>query len=350
MRTTIPFIRRRACGNARIATIFLALISAERGAAADETTTSRKLEIVLVGSQVAGDLLAAAIAPLLSPTAVVGWTRMEDTTLVAHSSADGPRIWIDTRSSGVVRIVAFASDAAPRVRIVEAPELTPVVAETVAQIARETASALLERPDQSSPTPPAAADNTTPAAATAATGSAAVPTIASAGGIVTSKQPKDLLFSASFLVRDEYGVTNVEAAYGGALSVAWPFRRPSDGSSVRPFLALSLELLQQTEFALNAEQIAQTMGLSWQPWPFLDLSLAIGGGIEHSKNLGGTLLEESILFGRAALGTALRLPAGFEQIVTVTLDVSQVATAIDAPPPNRIKPGILIGLGWRPRS
>ena len=324
--------------------IFVALLAAEGPAFADEATASRKLEIVLVGAQSAGDLLAAAIVPLLPTTAVIGWTRIDDTTMVTNSSAIGPRLWIDTRSKGAVRIVAFGRDAVPRVRIVDAPELTPVVAETVAQIARETAQALLEQPNE--PSPASTADNAVVAPAGA--GSATVPTISSTGGIASSR-PKDLLFSASFLVRDEYGVSGVEAAYGGALSVAWPFRRPSDGSSVRPFLALSLELLQQTEFALNAEQVVQTMGLTWQPWPFLDLSLAVGGGVEHSKNLGGTLLPNSILFGRCSLGTALRLPAGLEQIITATLDVSQVATAEFDPPPNRIKPGILVGIGWRPR-
>ena len=302
-----------------------------------------RLQIVLVGPPAVADLLAAAIAPLLPATTPVDWRRVTKDTVVATTSAPppGPRIWIDGRSLGRIQIVALCRDAVPRVRTVEAAELTPVVAETVAQITRETAAALLAEAETSGPSSNEGGSPTRPAPLPAPPET--VSSIA-ASDKVAAHPPRDLLFAGSLIVRDEYGL-NAAVAYGGAISVVYSFRRVAAQSSASPFLGLSLGLFGQPEFGLAAEEIVETTGISWQPSPFLDLSVGLGGGIQRCRNLSHNPGQQPA--GPRAWGS--RLGAGLEQIISATLDVGQMPEVNGLwPAPNRIRPGAMIGIGWLP--
>jgi len=221
----------------------------------------------------------------------------------------------------------------PRVRTVEAPELTPIVAETVAQITRETAFALLaEMPSA----PPAGSEKgRLPEGPTVAV--TAPPTAAPAA------PSRNLLFVANVIVRDEYGL-GAEAAYGAAVSAVYLFERAAAKATVRPYLALSLGLFGDHGFGLTALEAVETMGISWQASSLVDLSLGLGGGVVDAPN------TRAFLIGRGTASLGLRLGASVEQIFTATLDAGQAAHVTGPwPTPNRITPGVLIGIGWRRR-
>jgi hypothetical protein len=290
---------------------------------------------VVVGPTPTTDLLAATIAPLLPATLAVDWRSLTNdaaaTTTLA--SQPGARIWIDGRSSGKVQIVAFRRDAVPRVRTVEAPELTPVVAETVAQITRETAFALLA---ETASAPPTGSEKGGPPE-----GPTVAATAAPAGA--TAAPPRNLLLVANVIVRDEYGL-GAEAAYGGAVSAAYLFGRAAAKATVRPYLALSLGLFGDAGFGLTALEAVETTGISWQASSLVDLSVGVGGGLVSAPN------TRPFLIGRGTVSLGLRLGASIEQIFTATLDAGQAAHVTGPwPAPNRIAPGVLIGIGWRPR-
>jgi hypothetical protein len=319
----------------------LPLLSLLPGARAQATGESPRLQIVVVGPTPTTDLLAATIAPLLPATLAVDWRSLSNdaaaTTTLA--SPPGARIWIDARSSGKVQVVAFRRDAVPRVRTVEAPELTPVVAETVAQITRETAFAVLAE-TASAPQADREKGGPTPAAPSAGQG----PTVAATAAAVTPSVPsRNLLFVANVIVRDEYGL-GAEASYGGAVSAAYLFGRAASGATVRPYLALSLGLFGDAGLGVTALEAVETMGISWQASSLVDLSVGLGGGVVDVPN------TRAILIGRGSASLGLRLGASIEQIFTATLDAGQ-APHVTAPwpAPNRIAPGVLIGIGWRPR-
>lgn len=230
-----------------------------------------RLQIVLVGPPPVADLLAAAIAPLLPATAPVDWRRVTDDAAVAPMPAlpSGPRIWIDGRLPGTVQIVAFCRDAVPRVRTVVAPELTPVVAETVAQITRETGAVLLAEAQRERASNGEGSPLARPAPVPASTETDA--TIAASAGGATHPS-HELLIAGSAIVRDEFGL-DAPAATGVALSVLYPLRRLAAGSSARPFLALSLELFSVSRYQMVAQEIVETTGspgnrghFSISPW------------------------------------------------------------------------------------
>jgi hypothetical protein len=288
------------------------------------------------------DLLAAAIAPLLPATPPVDWRRVTKDTAVAATPGPppGPRIWIDGRSPGSIQIVALCRDAGPRVRTVEALELTPVVAETVAQITRETAAALLAETETSNPSSNERSGPMQPAPVSAPVDT--VSTIAASDNAAVPPH-RNLLFAGSLIVRDEYGL-NAAAAYGGAISVAYSFRQLAAGSSARLFLGLSLGLFVQPEFGLGAAEIVETTGISWQPSSFVDLSFGLGGGIQNAP------IFRTILVARGTASVGLRLGAGVEQVISATIDAGQVPEINGGwPAPNRIRPGAMIGIGWLPK-
>jgi hypothetical protein len=324
------------------ALVVLPLMKLLPAAAAHASGESPRLEIVVVGSTPATELLAATIAPLLPATLAVDWRSLTNdtaatTTLASHP---GARIWIDARSSGKVQVVAFRRDAVPRVRTVDAPDLTPVVAETVGQITRETAFAVLAeaastppagREDGALPAPPVLPPAGDRGPSVAATVAAAAPVAAPS---------RNLLLVANVIVRDEYGL-GAEAAYGGAVSAAYLFR---PAAAVRPYLALSLGLFGDGGFGVTAMEAVETMGISWQVSSLVDLSVGLGGGVVDVPN------APAFLIGRGTASLGLRLGASIEQIFTATLDAGQAAhVTAPWPAPNRIAPGLLIGLGWRPR-
>src|SRR6185369_6707820 len=116
------------------------------------TAPRPNLEIVIVGEEVTCDFLSVAIAPVLVELESVTWQQMRETTpasgaLLEHHPGVA-RIWIDAHRKGAVIVVGFSRNGSPRVRSADAPELTAVVAETVAQIVRETAVALLDEAAQ----------------------------------------------------------------------------------------------------------------------------------------------------------------------------------------------------------
>ncbi|HXU62115.1 MAG TPA: hypothetical protein VN962_10460 [Polyangia bacterium] len=251
------------------------------------------------------------------------------------------RIWIDARSSGKIQIVAFRRDAVPRVRTVEAPELTPVAAETVAQITRETAFAVLAEAASAQPT--GSEKGGSPAAALVPPLADQAPTVAATVAVTPAAPSRNLLFVANVIVRDEYGL-GAEASYGGAVSAAYLFERAASGATVRPYLALSLGLFGDAGLGVTALEALETMGISWQASSLVDLSAGLGGGVVNLPN------TRAFLIGRGTASLGLHLGASIEQIFTATLDAGQAAhVTAPWPAPNRIAPGVLIGIGWRPR-
>lgn len=321
--------------------VVLSLLDLLPGARVQAAGESPRLEIVVVGPTPATDLLAATIAPLLPSTLAVDWRSLTSDAVATTTLASQPgaRIWIDGRSPGKVQIVAFRRDAVPRVRTVEAPELTPVVAETVAQITRETAFAVLA---ETTNAPPAGRDNGGPGTPPAG------PLPATQDPVIAATAPaaapsRNLLFVANVIVRDEYGL-GAEAAYGGAVSAAYLFERAAAGATVRPYLALSLGLFSDAKVGVGALEVVETTGVSWQASSAVDLSAGLGGGVVSFPNTPAFLIAR----GTASLG--LRLGASIEQIFTATLDAGQAAhVTAPWPTPHRIAPGVLIGIGWRPR-
>ena len=89
------------------------------------------------------------------------------------------------------------------------------------------------------------------------------------------------------------------------------------------------------------------MGLTWQPWSLLHLSIAAGVGIERARSIYDS--ATNALFGRCALGGSVLLPAGFEEMATVTLDAGQIPN-LGVANASWFRPGLLIGIGWRPPS
>jgi hypothetical protein len=300
-----------------------------------------RLQIVLVGSAPSADLLAATVAPILPASISVEWGRVTgDADVATIPEAPGPRIWIDSRSPGIIQIIAFSSDAVPRVRTVEAPQLTPLVAETVAQITRETATALLGAQTRGAPNGVGAPTRLVPAATTQET--AAVSTVTKSD-ISSAQPPGELLLMGSFIVRDEFGL-GAEAAYGAALSILYPFRPLTRGSSARPFVALSLGLFGQSQFGLAAQEAVETTGISWHPSSILDLSLGLGGGVQRAATW------RTILVARGTASIGFRLGSSVEQVIAATLDARQEPDVLIGPwpAPHRISPGVMIGIGWRP--
>ncbi len=337
----------------RLVAMLATAISAGSAAAA-EAATRPKLEIsVLASAQSVDDSLTSAITPLLPTNAIVSWKHVTGSesmeTPPRTGTPDVRHIRIDARSKDAVRITAFFSAGAPYTRIIDASELTPVVAESVAQVAHETARALLAEVEPAgsgqmsasvspkpAPTPPP------PSAALAPMASVAASPAVSDSAYAT--RPRDFRFSVAAVVRNVYGF-NFNNAYGGDVSIAWSFKRPSGGSSPRPFVALSMGYSQQEEWGFYAAQVAQTFGLFWQPWSFTELSLGVGAGVERAKIFGEST---NVLFGRGAFGASLLLPGGFEEMVTLTLDASQVPS-LGGADAKWFRPGFLIGVGWRPR-
>ena len=85
------------------------------------------------------------------------------------------------------------------------------------------------------------------------------------------------------------------------------------------------------------------MGISWQASSLFNFSAGLGGGVVEAPNTRAFLIAR----GTASLG--LRLGASIEQILTATLDAGQPAHVTGPwPAPNRIAPGVLIGIGWQP--
>jgi hypothetical protein len=75
---------------------------------------------------------------------------------------------------------------------------------------------------------------------------------------------------------------------------------------------------------------------------FLDLSLGLGGGIQ-------TASTNAIFVARGTASVGLRLGAGIEQILSATIDAGQAPQVSELwPTPARVRPGVMIGLGWRP--
>jgi hypothetical protein len=330
-------------GFALRAAVALALWCLATSGRAVATTVARppNLEVVIVGDAATADLLAVAIAPLLADLEPVTWKQMRETTSVSRATLvtnpDVVRVWVDAHREGTVTVVGFSRRGAPRVRSVAAPELTPVLTETVAQIVHETAVALFAGEAAGAPL-----ESATTAEATSVVPDAEVPApIPQIGETVTAPptlaSPVDLSLAFGYVVRQMATFSN-EKAHGLAISTTVWLKR----ETVRSFVTLSLEYLESpsTGNSLNETSIVTTFGISWLPRGIIDIRTAIGIGAARINYA----LPAWYPIERAVTTVGVLLPRRLEATVALMLDV----VGLDPIDPRGVQPAAMFGLAWRP--
>jgi hypothetical protein len=288
--------------------------------------TPPNLEVVIVGEPATADLLSMAIAPLLTELQPVAWRQMRETTPVSDALANpgAVRVWVDARRKGRVTVVGLSRSGAARVRSAEVPGLTPVEAETVAQIVHETAVALCAEP-------------------------AGAPTRASAAPV--EQQPDEMLrapartrtigwessLALGYVTRD----IGPEDLGKGVLASATLWY---EHESLRSFVTLGLDWVRASAGGghLDLVSLIPALGISWRLRSALDLRTAIGGGGARYSEFGGS---GWLATSRATVGVASPLGARLEMTLAFMVDgaprfgFSRLAN---------YQPGAMLAVGWRP--
>jgi hypothetical protein len=240
----------------------------------------------------------------------------------------------------VVRVVTEVQSAPPVERTIDAPELDPVAVETVAQIACETARALLDGrappsvlPVQQPGEPAPAAGRDLPPA------HPALALAASPSGPATPSPPRTFAASAGYLVRSIFdGGSGVPPlAQGVALGAAVSFPRPR--LPVDLFSSLSLEYHRATisgtnctgtncaailrQETLSGVAVHGLFGASGRPARHLELGAGLGLGLARNSVESRSGAQSSVwrAAGRGEVSlAAVGLRAGLEVTAALTID------------------------------
>jgi hypothetical protein len=345
-------------GAVAIATL-LALYPLAARAAAEEPAA---IEIVLVGTARSCDLLQAAVAPLLADQEPIVWRRENQTTVADARLPQNPGIWIEAAGHGRVRIVAFAGTDPPSERVVEAAQLSPVAAETVAQIVRETAEALRVAP---------ATEADRPASPVQAAVVATVP---------APPQPR-MQYRRAFL-----GVGYVRRAVfastpgnpsdhdeQGIHAAGFFFFDPGRASRLLSIVVDRAQLTAATYAGSNVAtpQLDIThwsaralIGIGWRSQSGAFAGIGVGLGVDRLAASAGVTggMSRWVLGSRGSLELGLPIPRSRIEIVgTVFVDIKprvffvetlSPSNGVGGPGPfplfstNRVEPGLTIGLAW----
>jgi len=330
---------RRLRAAIAVAVAIAAPAIAGRARAAGTPPVSRpNLEIVIVGPQGAADLLAVAIAPLITELEPVSWRQLRETTPVSDDAYEprpgAVRIWIDAHRTGTVTVVGLSRTGAPGVRSVEAPDLTPVVAETIGQIVRETAVALMSAAAEARTDAPASLilSDERPAAR-----DLEEPETPAVTPPPASRFRGSLAFG--YVLRQMAGFGEQNAQGVTVSTTAWLQHR-----TVRSFATLALDSLQGSGSASGtgtyAISIVPTVGISRRIGGGVDVRAAMGIGADRMNY--GAISWYPV--GRASAAASLPLPAGFEAMTAVMVDA-----VVWADFRQRVyQPAMMVGVGWRP--
>jgi hypothetical protein len=347
MSTPLPATRVRAALAVAVA-LAASGLAARAQAAFAPAAPQPNLEIVTVGPPGAADLLSVAIAPLMTELEPITWRQLRETTPISEARfeprAGGVRIWIDAHRAGAVTVVGFSRRGAPRVRSVEAPELTPVVAETIGQIVRETAVALLADPAGQDPPAQERDDETTEPKAFKPSRSRVAIEEAPRAETPAEAAPPPLVnrvmgsISFGFVLRSAESFSS-DSAEGMTLSLtAW-----LQHEAVRSFATLSIDRLEapQVTNTLYALSFVPTFGIAWRPEAMVDFRTALGVGADRMNSFGYASWYPVV---RGAVSANLLLPRRLEATVALTLDVVAWSDFSQ----RAWQPGLILGLGWRP--
>jgi hypothetical protein len=322
-------------------------VAARARAAFAPVTPRPNLEIVIIAPAGASDLLSVAIAPLMTELEPIAWRQLRDTTPVSEvrfePHAGVVRLWIDAHHAGTVAVVGFSRRGVPRVRTVEAQELTPVAAETIGQIVRETAVALLADP----------AGQDSAVQETDAETAESKPVRRKPVRVVVEDAPRaeepaqptppttvaGVMGSLAFgyLLRSMDSFTGDTGTGLTISATAWLER-----DTVRWFARLSFDQLQASGLGatLYETSIIPTFGISWRPEASVDFRTALGVGADRINNFA----IEWYPVARGVGTVGVLLPHRLELMFEAMLDIVSSSEFRR----QAWQPAAMVGFGWRP--